>query len=89
MRNIFLPCAIALLLLGCNRAPTDTERAQLDRALHNFGFTHGRDYHFAMFACDQHDAYRFVFTAENSSGETVTGQLCAGMFFKAWTVRVD
>ena len=83
--------AAGLFLTSCSRAPTPHEKEQIDRALRNFGFTNGRDYNFPIpaFICDKNDAYRFTFKAENSHGETVTGQVCAGLFFKGWTVRTD
>ncbi len=89
MRWIFIP--LLAILAGCSRAPTPHEKEQIDRALDAFGFHNGRDYNFPIpaFICDKNDAYRFTFTAENRDGKTVTGQACAGLFFKGWTIRID
>ena len=79
---------IALTLTGCRNASLH-EAQQIDRALQSFGFSNGRNYVFCLLCCDKNDAYRFSWTAENGRGETVSGQACAGLLFKGWTVRVD
>lgn len=86
MRKLAATSMLIFALSGCSSA-AELE-ADVDRALRNFGFANGRNYVRCFLCCSKDDIYRFVWTAENRDGRTVTGQACSG-FFKGWTVRVD
>lgn len=43
----------------------------------------------AILACGRDDAYRMRWKGTSSNGKEVHGQVCAGLMFKGWTVRLE
>lgn len=74
---------VAALLGGC------TQPEHATRVLQSAGYsdiqTHGYDF----FACGQDDTYADKFTAKGPTGKPVSGVVCAGLFFKGATIRLD
>jgi len=77
------------LFLLCGACNTENYRADMVRVLDSHGFTNGRNFKPCFWCCTKGDTHSFTFTAENHRGNTITGQICANIFFKAWTVRLD
>lgn len=44
---------------------------------------------YSWFGCSEDDWYKTKFTAKNAQGYPVSGQVCAGMFFKGATIRLN
>lgn len=81
--------AVLLLLCMSCRPATEWETAQVTRVLTQDGFTNITVLGFDFFAgCDSRDAYRIGFTG-TKNGYKIKGAVCAGLFFKGWTIRYD
>ena len=77
-----------LLLAGC--MGLDEADRSATQALEASGFSNVIITDRAIIlGCDQNDLYRKRWTGINQSGRQVHGQVCAGWFFKGWTVRIE
>ena len=77
---------LASILSGCSQFFDDNEakRVAEDNGFSDVVITGRR-----LVGCGREDAYRVGFAATNSKGKHVTGVVCAGLFVKAYTVRLD
>jgi len=71
------------LLAGC----TQPEKARA--VLESAGYSDIRLDGYGWFACSEDDTYRDKFTAKGPTGKPVSGVVCAGLFFKGATIRID
>ncbi len=79
---------LAALALGCNGA-NDPLSAEAQRALRGVGITQAKpaDYDFGVCAKGDSMITSHSFTGINVLGETVSGTVCCGAWFKGCTVR--
>jgi hypothetical protein len=82
MRALLVLAAVALAS-GC----TDKDGAK--KALEQAGYKQVEIGGYAPFACSDSDTYATKFKAVGPTGIRVSGTVCAGMFFKGKTVRLD
>ena len=76
-----------LLLLGLTACGwVEPQKADIVRIVGEQGFTDVRDVEPIFLGCDQHDAFRYHFTAISPKGNRIKGEACAS-FFKGWTIR--
>lgn len=78
---------VCLLLSACMGPEEASESAK--QAVEAAGFSEVRMVEPIILGCDQNDAYRWRWEGVNVAGRKVRGQVCAGMWFKAWTVRLE
>jgi hypothetical protein len=90
-------CAMLLmlaLLSGCKVENAEKNLAfgygpQARLAIEAFGFTDVKLVGLAIVGCGRDDSYRVEFEGTGPRGHHVTGLVCAGIFFKGWTVRLN
>lgn len=84
MKRILISVAFVLFIVGC----TDNENAQ--RILQQNGYTQIQMTGYNFFSCSESDTYHSGFRALSPDGKhTVTGTVCAGLFFKNSTIRFE
>lgn len=71
------------LLAACTR-PDESEKA-----LAGAGYRDIKMRGYSMFGCSKDDHYHDKFTAVDLDGHQVSGVVCAGLFFKGMTIRID
>lgn len=74
---------LTVMLGGC----TQPEHAA--RVLADQGYTNIKMNGYDWFNCSKDDTYHDKFTATGPTGRIVSGVVCAGLFFKGATVRLD
>ena len=78
----------AILLSGC--MGIDESNSSAVQAVEDSGYTNVKITDPAIIlGCDENDVYRKRWAGTNIAGKQVHGQVCAGMFFKGWTVRME
>lgn len=83
MKRLLVLATLALGLAGC----TDGDGAK--KALEQAGYTNVEVGGYDMWACGEDDTYATKFKAVGPTGIRVSGTVCAGMFFKSKTIRLD
>lgn len=86
MKTNFLVIAAVLVLSGCS-VPQDKAQAFLEANGYRDIELGGADILFS--SCSEDDTLTRNFTATASNGSRVRGTVCAGMFFKGATIRLD
>ena len=81
--NTKLIIVLALSLTACTQPETAS------RVLSSQGFTNIKMDGYDFFNCSKDDAYHDKFAAKGPTGQQVSGVVCAGLFFKGSTVRLD
>lgn len=82
MKAIFLIAGL-LVLAGC------TDESGARRVLQGAGYTEIRMTGYSFFSCSKDDTYSTGFVAKGPTGQSVTGSVCSGVFFKNSTIRLD
>jgi hypothetical protein len=73
----------ALVLTACTQ-PDDSKRV-----LESAGYTNVQTGGYDFFNCSEDDTFKTRFTATGPNGKQVAGVVCAGLFFKGSTIRID
>lgn len=66
-----------------------TNPDQATRILQDAGYSEVKLTGYRLMACSKDDTYADGFEAKGPTGRKVTGVVCAGLFFKASTIRLD
>lgn len=82
MKHI-LTLTAALILSACTQ-PDDSRRV-----LESAGYTNVQTGGYDLMNCSQDDTFKTRFTAVGPNGKPVSGVVCAGLFFKGSTIRID
>lgn len=82
MKHLIVLLAV-LALAGC----TDPNNAY--RVLSNSGYTNISVGGYDWLNCSKDDFYHTSFYATSPSGQSVNGVVCAGLFFKGSTIRLN
>jgi len=83
MKQLLVIAAIALLSAGC------TQPDHALKVLESQGYTDIRMGGYDWLNCSKDDTYHDKFTAKGPTGKEVSGVVCAGLFFRGSTVRLD
>lgn len=78
---------LAILIAACLAGCTEPDRAHA--VLEGAGYTEIRMGGYDWLNCSKDDQYHDKFTAKGPTGKTVSGVVCAGLFFKGATIRLD
>lgn len=81
LRIIIVTC---LALSGCSDPIPDSIRVLEDQGYTNIQIT-GRGF----VGCGRDDAYNVEFIAVSQIGRKVSGNVCSGLFFKGYTIRLN
>ena len=75
--------AAVVAFTGC------TQPDHAARILEQQGYTDIKMQGYDFFNCSKDDTYHDKFTAKGPTGKPVSGVVCAGLFFKGSTIRLD
>jgi len=78
-----IAAVLALSVIGC----TQPDNAR--RVLESAGYTNVVMDGYDFFNCSQDDTYHDKFRATGQNGKPVSGVVCAGLWFKGATIRLD
>lgn len=76
-----------ILLVCALSACTEPDRAR--SVLEGAGYTEIQMHGYDWLNCSKDDTYHDKFTAKGPTGKTVSGVVCAGLFFKGAIIRLD
>lgn len=83
MKTTTLILCAAAVLAGC------TQSDDAVRVLESAGYTEVALNGYDFFNCSQDDFYKTKFSAKGPNGKPVSGVVCAGLFFKGATIRLN
>ena len=83
MQRLILAAVLAMSMTACTQPDKAAE------LLRKQGYTDIEMTGYDFFSCSEDDQYQDGFRAKTVTGETVTGTVCSGLFFKGATVRFN
>ena len=86
LRNLSLALAFGAATTGLSAC---TDAGGATQTLEKSGFENVQITGYNFLACSEDDFYHTGFKAENAKGQSVTGTVCKGLFFKGSTIRFD